>query len=212
MASLSDIEASIRAGTDHDTDTQVTTPQIYAWFNEAYAVFHRRLATLFPDLFTKISADVPVASGASSFDLTATPPTLTDFGKLRVVQVKSGLDYFSLPLANAANPEREARLCFRQRGFTTIDLFPTLAAAGTYRVRYVTKGLKLAAPTDPVDLPEGAETVLIETVAARVRCRHDDDPGPHMMFKSEAWKDLLASLGPMYVSTPQSIQDIRGRF
>jgi|SRR5579862_1421330 len=212
MAQLSDLESSIRAAIDHDSDTAVTQAQIYAWVNERYYTLRRRLANLFPDLYTKVTADFTIAQGASSQDVTASPLSLTDFGKVRVLQWKTGLDYWSLPLANGINPERSGRLSWRLRGATVLDIFPALMAPGTYRLRYVTKAIKLAAPTDVVDLPDGAETVLIEDVARRCRVRVDEDPSFHSMFKSEAWQELLASLQPLYVSTPMQIQDVRGPY
>jgi hypothetical protein len=215
MALLSDLETSIRAATQHDSDSQVTQPQIYAWVNEEYQMLRRRLADLVPDLYTAISADIVVTSPASSFGVVGSGLALTDFGKLRIVERKEGGYYFPIPLAPFLNADITGTVSYRPRGTgaaVTIDLFPAVLASATYRVKYVTKPAVLAAAGSTVDLPDGGERVIIERVAARVRVRLDDDPTAHERWAAQAWDELRSSIVRQDISTPCSIIDVTGRY
>jgi hypothetical protein len=209
---LSDIEASVRAATDHDTDTQVTQAQAYAWINEEYFALRRRLADAVPDLYTKVSADFTLGAGITSQDVTAAPLSLSDFAKPRIVEIKNSPFYSPLETAGFMTADWGGSLSWRLRG-TTIDLYPQDFVPGkTFRVKYITKPAKLVNPNDPVDVPDGAERVLVESVAARIRVRLDDDPSFHLQMRDKYWAEIRDSLVRQYVSTPQTIVDITGRY
>jgi hypothetical protein len=212
MTTLADIEASVRAGTDHDTDTQATQPQIYAWTNEEVPLLVRRLASSIPDRYTAISPGFTVASGNSQL-LTAAPTSLTDFSRLRCVQLQDGTIWSDLPLAPAASPETSGYLGFRQRGAATVDLHPAALLPGrTFRVKYLYKPAKLTAGADVVDLPEGAEQALIALIAGRVRHREDLDAGYWQAERQRIWTEVVQSLIPLYVGASQGIVDVSGRY
>lgn len=210
---LSDIEASVRAGCDHDADTQITTPQVYVWANEAYFAIRRRLGEVAPDLYTRVSPDFTLGAGVTSQDLTAAPLSLTDFSKVRIVEWKTGAYYSPLPVAPFLTADVRGEMAFRLRG-TILDFFPSTFVPGQiFRVKYLTKpAAKLAAPGDAVDVPDGAERVIVEEILGRIRVRFDEDPSPHIAWRTQAWEEVRNALIKQYVSTPQSIVDLSGRY
>lgn len=214
MATFQNIEDSIRGQTNHDTDTQVTQDQIYLWINEELPVLARRLANVIPDRYTKLSPDFTIVAGNSQ-DLTAAPTSLTDFSRIRCVQVKSGTIYGDLDLAPNVSPETVGWLCWRQRGASTVDLFPLQLVSGqTYRVKYIYKpapGSK-AAPGLTIDLPDGCEQAINALVAMRCRHRDDDDFSLFERERERVWQVLVQSLLPFYMDQPQGIVDVTGRY
>lgn len=194
MTTLADVEASVRAATDQDVSGPVTQVTIYQFVNEELPSLRRRLGDLVPDLYTAYTADFTVAAGVYSVDLSAAPISLTDFGKVRTVERKESGQYYPLSVAPALGPG-------------TLDP----AVAGTYRVSYVTKPAALTASGNPVPLPDGAERVLVESVAARVRARVEEDPGFHLRMRDQAWAELRDSLISQYLSTPQSVVCVPAR-
>lgn len=207
MATLQDILDSVRAGIDRETgdDAAGTDTKLKLWINSEYKLLVRRLATLFPDRYTKYSTDIVVAPGASSFDAAV---TATDFSKLRELQLKQGADYLRVVLGNGINPEMSGTLCFRQRGASTMDIFPATAAPGTYRVKYLYKPASLATGTDPVDLPDGGEEMIAQLVAAKCRFRIDEDPSLHLAQREQLWAELRDSLLPFYGAPGEGIVDV----
>lgn len=216
MALLQDVIDSIRGGTDHDTDTQVTDVTLTLWINEEYPVLVRRLASAIPDRYTKYSSDVTVVSGASSFDVTANPPNVSDLSKLLCPQLKQSGRYLDLPLARTVNAENAGCLCFRQRGASTVDLFPAEVAPNTYRIKYVYKPAKLTSVTpgvtDVLDLPDGGEGPIVQVVSARVRGKFDEDPSAHERWRETAWREFRDSMLPFYSTTPRTVTDVTGRY
>jgi hypothetical protein len=182
--------ASVRAATHRPGLGPLPDATLEAWANEDYPTIRRRLADEVPDVFTKVTADIPIAEGTASFILTAAPASLTDFGKLRVVEVKQGTVYRALRWASALAP------------FTTAGL------AGTYRVQYISKAATLAisGPTT-LDWPEGMDRVLIEQLAARVRIKFNESPKVHLDEMERVFRETRNSLLRQYVSTPQVIVD-----
>ena len=189
MATLSDIETSVRAATFKITTGRTPQSVIWLFVNEEYQALRRRLADAVPDLYTKVTADFTVAASTYSVDLSASPISLTDFGKVRVVERKESGQYYPLEVAAAMAPG---------------DLDSCIA--GTYRVRYVTKPAKLTAGTDVLEIPDGAERVLVESIAARLRVREQEDPSPHIRWREQAWTEIRDSLVQQYVSTPQEVE------
>jgi len=212
MATLATVLTAIRTATDQDETTgPVSDTQLTAWVNEVYPTLFRQLADLIPDFFTTITADFTLAAGVS----TVTTTTLginTTLGKPRVLERKSGsgVTYRPLPYLRALNAGWPRRLSWRFIGNTTFHLLPPASAQGTYRLQFLRKALVLAG-TDPIDLPDGGDRVLIEDVAALVRPRLQQDPAPHLEARKRAWDLLVASLKPEHGS-PQSIIDVTGRY
>lgn len=183
MATLATLLLDIRAVCDRDGDTAVTDAQLTVWANQEYAIVRRRLADSVPDPFTKIK-DFTLASGNTQ-DVTAAPMSLTDFGKLLSLSRLSGTSYQQLMLAPLGS-------VYDGTG---------LDASGSYRARYLTKAATLAG-TDPVDLPDGADGIVRERVAARLRVRFDEDPKEHKAFAQELFAETVASLRVLYPATP----------
>lgn len=163
--------------------------------NEEYRQVTRRLAAFAPDWFSALSADLTVASGANTIDISS----LTDLMQILEVQRKHSTDcYRALPAASH-NAERGCRLSWRQRGFPgtgcVVELQPARSAPGAYRVRYA------AAPTDlagsgAVKLPLGGDQFLVEAVAVRIRMHEEEDPSPHIAARDRAYNDLRNALIP----------------
>jgi hypothetical protein len=216
---VSDLIADIRASTDHDSDEQVTDAQLIVWIRGRYKKLRRRLGDLVPDLFTKITADFTITAGNSSFDLSTSPTSVADMGKLLVVEKKTGADYTPLSLAPIMTADVIPYLSFRQRGNATVDIFPKPAAPATYRAKYIGNGSPgaVTATDSTLELPEEAGDVLAQDVCARVRVRFEEDPSPHYENTPDGrreplgWAELRDGLCRLYPATPQTIAVVRGR-
>lgn len=210
MATWTDVEGSVRGLTDHDTDTQVTQAQLLLWANEEMPIFVRRLAQAIPDRYRKVTADF---SGVASQDLGLAPTSLTDFDRLDVVQVKDGTLYYDLPLAPEASPESIGYLAWRQRGISTIDLYPASLYPGrTFRAKYLYMPAVLT-NASTIDVPRGGELYLVNMLAERTRHRHEEDTTYLERVREAAWQRFIASFLPFYGrSTPQAILDVTGRY
>lgn len=203
----------VRAVTDHDTDTQVTDAQILSWMDPILQALQRQCADLAPDLFTAVSDDFAIAAGASSQDLASAPLSLGDvLGKIRSVERKqSATVYYAIPQYHVLVGTMAASLSWRQLGETTILFRPPLAAPGTYRVQYLLKCPPLALVSTAFSVPHGADSVIVERLAAKVRMRFEEDPTPHVNAANQAWKDLRAWL-IRQSSTPARVWDVTGRY
>lgn len=191
MGTIVTVLASVRGATHRPGLGPLPDATLEAWANEDYPAIRRRLADEVPDLFTKVTADIPIAEGTASFVLTAAPASLTDFGKLRTVEVKLGTVYRALRWASALAP------------------FNTVGLAGTYRVQYITKAAALVVGSATVlDWPDGMDRVLVEQLAARVRIKFNESPKPHLDEMERAYRETRNSLLRQYVSTPQVIVDV----
>jgi hypothetical protein len=208
MSTWTDIETSARALTDHDSDTQVTQPQLLVWANEEYPILVRRLAQAIPDRYRKIGPDF---SGVASQDLAGVPVSLTDFDRLDVVQVKDGAQYYDLPLAPVASPESIGYLAFRQRGASTVDLYPsTLYAGRTFRAKYLYMPAVLT-NASTIDVPRGAEIGLAHVLSERIRHRMEEDTSYLERAREDAWRRVIGALLPFYGRTsPETIVDVTG--
>lgn len=206
MSTLLGVRNSVRAAVDQDGYTAVTDAQLNTWIGQEYSILTGRLTSLFPDRYTKYTADYTVANGARSFVITE-----TDFSRIREVQRKdgaTGVDYFSLMLAPGYNPEWACDLSFRQRGAATVDLFPIAVAPGTYRVRYAYKPVTLVADGEILDVPDGGDQVIEHIVGARVRGRFEEDPSLLLNLRDSSWKEYRDSLMPFYVGTSEGITEV----
>lgn len=215
MATLTTLLAGVRHVTDHDSDDQAgTTAQLTDRINEEYLTLHRQIADLIPDLFTVVSGDITVASGTTTINPAAAPLSISNLSKIRAVQIKVSGRYFDLPVAPVGNAEMSGRRGWRLLFGPTIELTPANATAGTYRLRYMAKAAALTGGAPDVLLPDGADKVIIERVAARIRPRVDEEQHvqAHLAAADEAWRELRKSLVAQYRPNPMGIQDLSGRY
>lgn len=197
----SEIISAVRACTDQDTGP-VTDAQMLPFIDAEVAILRREVADVAPDLYTAVSADLTLASG-NTLSLAA----ITDLSKVRVLERKSGDDYYPVALSSFLTSSPG----WRQRGMTAIDIYPVSSAPGTYRVKYLTKPTKVAATNTPIEIPSGAQLVIAHRVAAGlVRSRFEESQNPHLMEARRLWDALRASIMRMYPTTPVQIVDVRG--
>lgn len=212
MATLPTVIASIRAAVDHDTDNQGgTDAQLTAWINEEYQTLRRQINDLIPDLYTALSGEFTLAAGVTTFAPGGPPlnlgPTLE---KIRAVEYKEGgTDFRPLPLAPFFTSGFVSYRSWRLLFGPTIEFLPPRDTAGTYRIRYTLKAAVLSGSAD-VLLPDGAEKVLAERVAARVRVRLEESPVSHLAAADAAWAELQDSLFRTYLSAPIPVEDVTG--
>jgi hypothetical protein len=211
---VSAVISQIRTVTEHDVDLQVTDTQFVPLIDSEYQRIRRQLGDLVPDLYTKVTADFTLGAGITAQDLSAAPTSITDLGKLRSVEIKDGTFYRAVPLAAFIAEGIAGYLCWRQRGATTIDFFPVELVSGqTFRAKYVSQPASVTATSDSLDIPAGADGIIVERVAARgVRNRFEEDANPHLQQAAALWQELRESLSMFYNGTPQTVEDISGRY
>lgn len=180
MATIVTVLASVRAAVHRPAvgTAGLDDAGLVAWANEELPVLRARIADDAPSYFEKVTADITVADGVSLVDLTAAPVSLTDFSKVRHVEVKRDSVY--LPL----------------RWAPSIASTVTAGMGGTYRVKYLPKPAVISGPADATDLllPYGLDTCLIEQVCARVRRRFNENEDSHQRAGDAAYKDALGVL------------------
>ena len=171
---------AVRSATAHDSDTQVTDAQITAELDREYRRVRRWLSSFAPSLY-QAEASFVVAAGASTI---AKP---VDFDRVLTLEREMGQGVY-VPLA--MRPQLHAH-SGRQ-----ID------CAGTYRLTYVQR------PVDgytAFDIPDGAEDILIQLVAAWARVRHDEDPSYHMQRAEQLKSELRPVLKMRYGAHPRCL-------
>ena len=199
---VSDVIAQVRPLTNHDVDTQFTDAQLVTLLSPRYLALLRKLIRIMPTFYTKV-ASWTLASGNTQ-DVTAAPLSLTDFDRVRRIryQASSGSGgLIPLAVANPVDPEALPYgkfFVFLERG-TNIDFYPsTLAAGNTFELSYLVKGVKLATTGDTLNLPDGADYVLAQYLAADIRVRFEEDPAFHFRMGGEAFADLKHDLQDRY--------------
>jgi hypothetical protein len=193
VATAADIVTSVRTCTDQDVAGPVSDAMILALVNEEYPLVRRMVARIAPDLFASESGDLPVASGANEIDVSG----LANLDLIFEVKRLCGTVYLPFDEAGEA-PQLSADLCWRRRGIsgagTVLEVYPVASAAGTYRVRYMATAAALAG-SGPVLLPPGAERVLVESAAARVRDRLERDYSLNLAARDKALREFAAQMG-----------------
>jgi hypothetical protein len=171
---------AVRSATAHDSDLQVTDAQITAELDREYRRVRRWLASFVPSLY-QAEASFVVAAGSSAI---AKP---VDFDRVLTLEREMGQGVY-VPLA--LRPQLHAH-SGRQ-----ID------CSGTYRLTYVQR------PVDgytTYDVPDGAEDIMIQIVAAWVRQRHDEDPSFHMQRAEQLKNELRPVLKMRYGAHPRCL-------
>lgn len=186
-------------------DAQCPADAIQRRLDDSYRTLRRRLSEEFPTIYEKISTNIVVAAGSSSFNKPV------DCEAIRVVEKQSGYtssSWYPIDVASSLNRDQYGRLSFYELG-TVIQLAPEIAAPGTYRVIYVT------APATTVityDVPNGLERILIEEASAWARQRHNEmeQVAYHLAQARQIWDDNYMGLWRRYGSHGQSgLQETR---
>jgi hypothetical protein len=207
MATLTGLCDDIRACTNHDSDTQVTDVQLTVWINKEYYRLRRILAEVAPSLFQN-QVSFTISSG-NTYAVVA-----TDYDRVyRLERLVNGTEYEPLGLADALDPESVPdglSLAFLERG-TTLEIYPSTSAAGSYRLTYTTKPAALSGGSDSCTVPEGAEEVIVQRVSARVRVRFEEDPSIHVALANEALSEVRSYLQKRYGVHPEGLRNERRR-
>lgn len=195
MATLQDVIDSIRGATDQVGSPQLLDATLKAWINEDYIPLVRKTADIIPGRYTKVAA-LTIAAGATV--ATGVP---ADFAKPRKLVRVYGIDQNQpVPRAPFATAEAASHLCYLQRGANTIEVYPRADAPGTYSLSYVYKPTALAAAGDVLDLPDGVERSLVQTVCVRVRIFAEEETlAPHHVKMAERfWEEDAAGIAKEY--------------
>ena len=208
MATAADIIALARPLTDHDSDTQVTDAQLVALVSPRYLALRRKLGRAVPSLYR---STVTWTAAAATQDVTAAPLSLTDYDRVYRMRFQTGTSpagYWPMGVANPLNPEAISGgydFAFLERG-TILELYPSAQAIGTgFELSYITKGVKLTAPGDTIVLPDGADYILAQLLAADIRVRFEEDPTPHLNIATAEWQELRWQLIQRYGVHPEGL-------
>lgn len=165
---------AVRSATAHDNDEQVSDSMIEEELDQEYRNLRRFISQFAPSIYQTTALFTLVSPTA-----TITKPD--DFERLVRMEFQ-----------------------FSQGCWEPLAMRPTLAqsqgivvdVSGSYQLTYVTR------PEDgytEYDLPEGANRILVHTVSAWVRQRHEEDPTWHEAkaerMKQELRRDLVMRTG-----------------
>lgn len=195
MSLFSNLEAGVRASTDMPDVGRLPQATILAFANDEYAEVIRRIAEFAPDLYRAISADLTIAPGATSLDISS----LTTLMQIQEFQWKRSGRYLGLEPAGVNAEIDGFRRSWRQRGLPgvgcVVDVFPPERAPGDYRVLYTAfPGALTASPDAELRIPLGGLRVFVEAVSARVRVREEEDPSFHIKAREDAYDNLRRGL------------------
>lgn len=213
-----DVIAYARAATDHDSDTQITDPALIILLNPIWQRVRRKLGQRVPTVFSKVTT-FTIASGSTQ-DVTAAPLSLTDFERVRRLRKQvsntSPASYIPIGTASKIDPEGvpwNQDIVFLERG-TVLEFFPAqLIPGATFELVYISKVARLAGggspvgATDILDAPDGIEEVLGEALAAKIRPRFDEDPGPHLNAFGTLFDDYVWDLTKRYGVHPEGMPE-----
>lgn len=172
-------------------DAQLPDTAIKRKADDVYRRLRRRLSAEFPSLYEAISSTTTLTS-------TSTIAKPSDCEAIRVVERQSGTDWYPLQVAPSLNRDEVTTLSFYEIG-ANIQIVPTTAAAGSYRIIYLAKP---AAAITTYDVPDGLEGIIVEETCAWARQRHNEME--HVRYhKDEAkqiWKEAYMGLWNRYGS------------
>jgi hypothetical protein len=178
---LANAITAVRSATGHDVDTQVTDAQITAELDREYRRVRRWLGMIVPSLYQVELDNIAIAAGGNSI---AKPD---DFERVITLERQMNQGVYC-PLA--MRPQLHAH-SGRQ-----------LDASGLYRLTYVSR---------PVDgytsfaVPEGAEDIILERVAAWVRQRHAEDTSYHIQMADRIQNETRTTLKMRYGAHPRCL-------
>lgn len=172
----------VQATTAHENDTQVTTAQIYLVLGAEWLRLRRWLMGKFPMLCRQQSSQT-IADGGTGILKSA----ITNFDRIDLIErAEAGSSLYRTLRARPPGVS-DARLddIYFDETATSISIYPSSVAPGTYRVGYLARNSGIvAAGTDLNDLsaggiPLGLEWAMIHDVCAWVRQKLEEDPSYH---------------------------------
>jgi hypothetical protein len=194
MAALSPANLVIRALENVGRvsgDEQCPADVIERRANDEYRSLRRRLSAEFPTLYEALSSETTLTTTA----VIAKP---TDCETVRLVERKSGNQWFPLEVAQSYSRSYPDGLSFYERGADLI-ITPTELAPGVYRVHYVKTP---ASPIVTYDVPDGLETIIVELVSAWIRQRQNEveQVNYHLAQAKRIWDENYSALRRRYGS------------
>lgn len=205
----SDVITYARAATDHDSDTQITDPQLVTLLNPIWQRLYRKIAQRVPTLFTKV-VTFTLAAGNTQ-DVTGAPVSLTDFDRVRRIrrQISSSnpVAYVPVGTANPIDPENPPfgqDYGFLERG-TILEFYPASGIPGlTFELAYLTSAVALTVVSSPLTgAVAGLDEVLGEELAAKIRPRFDEAAAGHIAAARYALDYILTDLQSRYGIHPE---------
>jgi hypothetical protein len=166
-----------------------------------------------PSLFTNVVTWT--ATGATQ-DVTAAPLSLSDYDRVRRLRWLNGVapsGYSPMGVANPIDPEkipygRDFVFLVRARAPPSSSTRPP-PSPGTSASSWPTspRGRRSTATSHPVVLPDGADYILAQLLAADIRVRFEEDPGPHLAIAAAEWADLRWELQQRYGVHPEGLAE-----
>ncbi len=200
---LEELRTTIRAETDHDSDTQVTDDQLDERINLDYQNLRRKLAQVAPQLYSTQDEEQTLASGESELDMPL------DFERLVRLEKQVGEAWLAVEVSDELTPH-VGGLTVREED-SVLRLAPVSQAAGTWRIIYIAKPDGLADDDQDVILPDGLEDILVHQAAAFVCRRHNEDPTPYMQQADLVWREQKSALRRRYGEHSQpGLRRVRG--
>lgn len=196
MATYVDVIDDAREETDQvGSDQGGDDTALIRFLQRAYPRLRRRLSKVAPDWFT-IQAEGT---------LTDTPTNSVDkWSQLRRVQLQVGDRWVTVPPADPNFIWDPERLCYRVIG-GNLEILPESVSTGTFRVEYIPDAT-LPGADNHLDLPPGAEDLLVQLLCRRIRRKLDQSEQPHIEEYKRIWEEVVASLLPEE-TTPRSVSD-----
>jgi hypothetical protein len=211
VATAADIIAIARALTNHlPGDSQAgDDAALLVLLSPRYLALRRKLGRAVPSLFR---STVTWTAIAATQDVTAAPLLLTDYERVYRLRWLGG-GYSPLGVANPIDPEMipcGRDFVFLERG-TVLEFYPSASIVGLgLELSYITKGAALTATTTPIVLPDGADYILAQLLAADMRVVVEEDPGSHLAIAGAEWADLRWELLQRYGVHPEGMPEEGG--
>lgn len=212
MATAADIIAIARALTNHLAgDSQAgDDAALLVMLSPRYLALRRKLGRAVPSLFRNT---VTWTAIAATQDVTAAPVSLTDYERVYRLRWLNGVGssgYGPLGTANPIDPEMipyGRDYVFLERG-TTLEFYPSANVIGVgLELSYITKGAALTATNTPIVLPDGADYILGQLLAADMRVVVEEDPSSHLAIAAAEWTDLRWELLQRYGVHPEGLPE-----
>lgn len=191
----------VNALTDNDGYSLVSPTQLCAWINNELTSAWGWIGRSNRDILTKVTSQFQIAApqDVNGISMTAASPglALADFQYPRGVEVLVNTTTWK-PIRKWSFVTRNqiSSLTYRFIGETMIVQPYDQATSYPMRVWYVFKAptVSAGALTTPISIPDNLDEYIKQGVAAKMRVRLDDDPGPHLQAQANTKQQLVAWL------------------